>query len=87
VKDLVCVSSRISKIFGLFFATAALRVDFDIHLQRGVIPDLCIEFYGPDLGKLDADERQLFHALEHLACEIRGGRPELVSCEVIQKVN
>ena len=65
-------------------AATRLDVNFIIHQHPGLVPDLTIEFTGPDTKYLTACDAELLRAIEHLATKVRGLEPEqndLLSCD------
>jgi spoIIIJ-associated protein len=64
----------------------ATRLDLTFTIQQhpGSVPDLTIEFTGPDTKYLTARNAELLKAIEHLAAKVRGLEPDqhnLLSCD------
>jgi hypothetical protein len=63
----------------------AMEADITWHVltHPKAVPEITIQFSGPDVAVLTANQREILTALEVLASEIRAtDRPDLVSCNV-----
>ena len=76
--------SQIAGFLRSVFSATQLNLSFTIQQHPGSVPDLTIEFTGPDIKLLTARNAELLKAIEHLAAKVRGLEPEqhdLLSCD------
>ena len=81
---------KIAAFLKSVLAATHLDLDFTIQLHPSAVPDLTIEFTGPDTRYLTARNAELLRAIEHLTAEVRGleerpARSSLLRCRPLQK--
>jgi hypothetical protein len=86
MKELTGAVSEIEGVLKQFVVSCRLNVEFSIATYPGGVPEVLIEFDGPDTCQLTSDGGELLRAVGQLTAEIRAAdRPELLSCRVLQR--
>ncbi|ADW71248.1 hypothetical protein [Granulicella tundricola] len=85
MKELTGAVSEIEGVLRQFVLSCRLNVEFRIATYPGCVPEVSIEFAGPDSWQLTSGDGELLQAVRQLTAEIRASdRPELLSCGVAE---
>ena len=68
--------AQIAELLHRVVAATRLDVNFTIQHHPGTVPELTVEFSGPDTHCLTARNAELLKALEHIAAKVRRLEPD-----------
>jgi len=76
MKALSSAEPRIEDLLRSLIAASQFELTFSMKRHPGFIPELTVEFFGPDTTLLTAHQGELLLALEHLTAKVIGLEPE-----------